>query len=193
MRPLFALLLGVSLLLGGCDGNPHPPAAGGADDPWAAKTVDGVVQLTWEELMPPGGNPQTLYDKVSTTGLLTDENEDPLSQAVVATARAISAPPPVVESLNGRRVRLSGLVVPLEGDGEKMSEFLLVPYFGACIHVPPPPANQTVYVRTGPEKADETNLSAPVTVTGTLHTVNSHNDAGDAGYMLEASKVEPYQ
>ena len=56
--------------------------------------------------------------------------------------------PSVVASLNGRRVRLSGYVVPLKHKGRRVSEFLLVPYVGACIHVPPPPQNQIVYVTT---------------------------------------------
>ena len=51
-------------------------------------------------------------------------------------------------SLNGQYVKLPGYVVPLESDaGGLLSEFLLVPYYGACIHVPPPPSNQIVYVR----------------------------------------------
>jgi len=53
---------------------------------------------------------------------------------------------PVVKALDGQSVSLPGFVVPLEGDSELITEFLLVPYFGACIHVPPPPPNQLVHV-----------------------------------------------
>ncbi|MFP3457944.1 DUF3299 domain-containing protein, partial [Psychrobacter sp. SIMBA_152] len=53
---------------------------------------------------------------------------------------------PVVEALDGKKVRIPGYVVQLEGDADNVTEFLLVPYFGACIHVPPPPPNQIIHV-----------------------------------------------
>lgn len=165
----------------------------GAADPWADRTRDGVLQLKWEDLVPAGGDSQTLYDKVRNKSLLTPDNSDPFSRTVMAVARKISDHAPVVPSLNGRRVHLAGLVVPLEGDGEKMSEFLLVAYYGACIHVPPPPANQIVYVTTGEQKVDEPPLFGSVWVTGILTTTYTSNEVGDAGYTLEAEKVEPYE
>ncbi len=60
-----------------------------------------------------------------------------------------SVPQPVGgvnQKLDNQEVRIPGFVVPLEGDAKKITAFLLVPYFGACIHVPPPPTNQVVYV-----------------------------------------------
>jgi len=165
---------------------------GGADDPWASKVKDGLIQLKWEDLIPPGSS-KTLYEKVKDKSLLSPGNTDPFSRTVMKVARKISDKPPVVQSLNGRRVRLAGLVVPLEGDGQQMSEFLLVAYFGACIHVPPPPSNQIVYVTTGEKKVDEPPLFGSVWVTGTLNTQYSTNDVGDAGYTLHAEKVEPYE
>jgi hypothetical protein len=54
---------------------------------------------------------------------------------------------PVRQDLQGTKVRLPGYVVPLEYSQGAIREFLLVPYFGACIHSPPPPANQIVLVR----------------------------------------------
>lgn len=192
MKPLFACLLGL-LVLSGCSEDTAAPSSATGDDQWAAHVVDGVIQLQWEDLIPAGGNPETLYDKVSRTPLLTPENDDPISKTVLAAARAVSSRAPVVESLNGKRVHLAGLVVPLESDGEKMSEFLMVPYFGACIHVPPPPSNQIVHVKTGPQKTGQTELFGSVQVTGLLRTEYISNDAGDAGYLIEAEKVEPYQ
>ncbi|MBM7457004.1 hypothetical protein HNR62_002906 [Oceanisphaera litoralis] len=97
----------------------------------------------------------------------------------------------VVPSLNGRKVRLPGFVVPLEGDSKQVTAFLLVPYFGACIHVPPPPTNQIVYVEY-PAGAQVDDLWDAVWVTGTLHTVGASNDMGDAAYSLQGTSVEPY-
>jgi len=199
MRLGLALL--AALALGACQQEEAPSAQGtaavapgpGEHDPWADRRKEGVIQLAWEDLVPPGGDSLTLYDKVSRRSLMTAENEDPFSKALLAAAHAVSSRAPVVVSLNGQRVRLAGLVVPLEGDGEKMSEFLLVPYFGACIHVPPPPANQIVYVTTGKQKVDEPPLFGSVWVTGRLTTDYSSSEVGDAGYTLEAEKVEPYE
>ena len=98
----------------------------------------------------------------------------------------------VVESLHGTQVRLPGFVVPLEGDSQKITAFLLVPYFGACIHVPPPPTNQIVYVAY-PEGAKVDDLWDAVWVTGTLQTTAASHEMGDAAYSLTATSVTPYE
>ena len=106
----------------------------------------------------------------------------------------------VNQTLNGRTVRIPGYLLPLEYQGKMVSEFLLVPWVGACIHTPPPPPNQIVHVK--PEKPFETNgMFAAVWVTGTLTTASSKkslymldgsNDI-DVGYSMRASTVEPYK
>jgi hypothetical protein len=98
---------------------------------------------------------------------------------------------PIVESLNGKLVKIPGFVVPLEGDNETTTEFLLVPYFGACIHVPPPPANQIVYVKFS-EAVPIDNLYDAVWVTGTLSTEGWEGDLATVGYSLVGISVSPY-
>ena len=68
--------------------------------------------------------------------------------ALVLTATAVFTPAAnaVVDDLDGRYVLLPGYVVPLEFSDSRIIEFLLVPWVGACIHKPPPPANQIVHV-----------------------------------------------
>jgi hypothetical protein len=83
----------------------------------------------------------------------------------------------VVTALNNKMVKLTGFLVTLEGDGKPVSEFLLVPFFGACIHVPPP-SNQIVLVRTKPFKVKE------------VRTGVARNDLASASYVLEATHVE---
>lgn len=78
----------------------------------------------------------------------------------------------------------------LEDDGKTVSEFLLVPYFGACIHVPPPPSNQIVLVRTGGKPVRANQLWDMVWVTGQLKTERAKNDVASASYILEATQVE---
>jgi hypothetical protein len=98
---------------------------------------------------------------------------------------------PVIDSLNGMLVKIPGFVVPLEGDNETTSEFLLVPYFGACIHVPPPPANQIVYVKFSTAIPID-NLYDAVWVTGTLTTKGWEGDLATVGYSLTGISVSPY-
>jgi hypothetical protein len=98
---------------------------------------------------------------------------------------------PIVKSLDGKLVKIPGFVVPIEGDNQTTTEFLLVPYFGACIHVPPPPANQIVYVKFS-EAVPIENLYDAVWVTGTLSTDGWEGDLATVGYSLEGISVSPY-
>lgn len=98
-------------------------------------------------------------------------------------------PPVVATDLNGQRVQLGGYIVPLDFEATTIKEFLLVPFVGACIHVPPPPANQIVYVKS--EAGIEISGSFdPVTVTGTMKTETAFTGLADAGYTLTADKID---
>ena len=98
----------------------------------------------------------------------------------------------VVESLDGVQVRVPGYVLPFQyRSSGKISEFLLVPYFGACIHSPPPPPNQMVYVKAS-EPVDFGEVWAPVWVIGIMHTQKKLNELGDAAYTLELQRWEKY-
>lgn len=101
-----------------------------------------------------------------------------------------STPAPVVGALNGKVVQIGGYVVPLDFDATTVKEFLLVPFVGACVHVPPPPANQLVFVQV-PKGVKISGLFAPVTVTGKMATTPSFTGLADAGYTLQAERVEP--
>lgn len=103
--------------------------------------------------------------------------------------KASSTPPAVVQSLDGKRVRIGGYVVPLDFDATRVKEFLLVPFVGACIHVPPPPANQIIYVKS--EKGfDVSGTFDPVYVTGKLATTAMFTGLAEAGYSLNAEAVD---
>lgn len=102
--------------------------------------------------------------------------------------------------LNGKTVRMAGYVLPLEYDGWDTIEFLLVPFVGACIHVPPPPPNQIVHVKYEAGFKSR-GLYAPVYVTGRLlavgGTLGLTLKGGEApvetGYRLEAVSIELYK
>ena len=106
----------------------------------------------------------------------------------------------VVDKLNDKRVRIAGYVLPLEFSDSGVDEFLLVPYIGACIHVPPPPPNQIVYVRTK-EKVIADELYRPVWVTGRLGieasdknlTLVDGSDNIPIGYTIKNAVVKDYE
>jgi uncharacterized protein len=94
-----------------------------------------------------------------------------------------------VEALDGKSIRLGGYPVPLESDAEGRSTlFFLVPYPGACIHVPPPPPNQLVLVRY-PQGIELHDIYAPLWVSGTLKVEPVSNELADAAYALDAGSV----
>lgn len=95
------------------------------------------------------------------------------------------------EALNGAYVKLPGFIVPLEIASEGVSDFILVPYLGACIHVPPPPPNQLVFVKAT-EPWPNTELWDPVWVIGTLRTQLQSTKIAETGYALTADEIEIY-
>ena len=106
----------------------------------------------------------------------------------------------VDDGLDGQLVRIPGYALPLEFGGVGVKEFLLVPYFGACIHVPPPPPNQMVFVRLQ-ETYVLNELFAPVWITGRMSVERSTTSLsyvdGQAslmtGYTLAGTGIEPYE
>jgi hypothetical protein len=92
---------------------------------------------------------------------------------------------------NGQIVRLSGFVVPIDYQGTGVTAFILVPYVGACVHVPPPPANQLVFVTTG-TPYESTGLFEAVTVTGMFGTASTSTQLAEIGYALSADEIRPY-
>ncbi len=99
--------------------------------------------------------------------------------------------PPEIAALNGRRVQIAGFLVPLEDDASAVSEFLLVPYFGACIHLPPPPPNQMIYVKMV-ATAVAVDLTVPMLIEGELTVATIDSPYGKVGYVIAGRDVRPY-
>jgi hypothetical protein len=153
---------------------------------WAAQTR----VLTWEEMIPPDA------PKIAPiTAPIHDLSKlsDALSVESAPAAHQVAPHAPVVKALNGQRVRLPGYIVPLEVSEEgRVIEFLLVPYFGACIHVPPPPSNQIVHVTSElGVKVDE--LYQPYWIEGPMQVKASTSELADAGYQMEADQILVYE
>lgn len=99
---------------------------------------------------------------------------------------------PELESRRGKAVRIPGFMVPFEDGMAGVNEFLLVPYFGACIHTPPPPPNQIVYVRMEGSKRVEVNIWDAVYVEGVLDIESIESPYGTVGHQVLGSAVKPY-
>jgi uncharacterized protein len=91
------------------------------------------------------------------------------------------------------QVRIPGFMVPLEDWEQQVTEFILVPYFGACIHVPPPPPNQMAHVLMQRSRRIEVNLWDPIWVIGTLKIENVESPYGVVGYQVAAERIQPYE
>jgi len=148
--------------------------------------------LEWDALVPDDFHPDKLFEKYNLEEM---EDDDPRAEEFLRELKKIWNAAPIVESMEGRYVKMPGFVVPLEMVGEKATEFFLVPYFGACIHVPPPPANQMIYVvmQQGKGVTVTGDMLQAIWVTGNTSIKHTSNELGSAGYMLYATAVEPYK
>ncbi|RVT53374.1 DUF3299 domain-containing protein [Rubrivivax albus] len=149
-------------------------------------------ELKWEELVPKDWDP--LKD-LQGMGLGAPEGSglndaDPKAQAMLEKLREIWDKAPTVPAMDGRAVRLPGFVVPLDETPAGLTSFLLVPYFGACIHTPPPPANQIVHVHA--KTPVKSRTMEAVWVRGKLRIERAASSMGTSGYRLDAVGVEPY-
>ena len=135
---------------------------------------------------------------------LNDENVDIdglLAMREEVTRQRIAKTYLANRQLDSQHIRMPGYLLPLEFEGRKVHEFLLVPYVGACIHTPPPPPNQIVYVtaRDGFELGE--GLYTPVWVAGLMKIERSDSNLSlvdgsseiPSAYTLEASSVTPYE
>jgi hypothetical protein len=145
-------------------------------------------EIDWDELMPPSWNPQAIFDGLSLGDL---RDGDPRAMRALERLRAEWERAPANRALNGAAIRIAGFLVPLERTGKALSEFLLVPYFGACIHVPPPPANQIIHVVAKPAVRGTQSMDA-VWVEGIVETGTSDTPMGRSSYRMKASRVQPY-
>jgi hypothetical protein len=156
------------------------------------KMVDGYYQrnwLIWEELVPPEWKPEQIFEDLKLNEMA---DNDPRVEAALEEFLKRWNDAPVNPKINGRPVRLPGFVVPLDFEKAEIDEFLLVPYFGACIHVPPPPPNQIVYVKaTGPLKG--VTAMEVVWVYGKINVEKIQSELGIAGYAIKADRVEIYR
>jgi uncharacterized protein len=167
-----------------------------------AAGTDAAVDVSWGQLVPAAAQPPV--PDIRSKGFLAgarprnpaDIGAPPIPQSPEAGWMSYRSQQPgtddapaVVAELDGKRIRIGGYVVPLDFDATKIKEFLLVPFVGACIHVPPPPPNQIIYVKAD-EGFEVAGQFDPVYVTGTLKTARQFTGPAATGYTMEADRVE---
>lgn len=137
-------------------------------------------EIMWDDLIPPG----LPYAEIIGEGEL-DEVNDTWNPIYDANATKLN------DALDGAYIRMPGFIIPLDISARGVTEFMLVPYVGACIHTPPPPANQLVMVNAQTPWPDD-QLWDPVWVTGKMSTQLQTTSLGQAGYSILASEMEVY-
>lgn len=114
-----------------------------------------------------------------------DEGAKRFQQALTSTQ--------VVKAFENKQIRIPGFIVPLtSGEAQKVTEFFIVPYFGACIHMPPPPPNQMIFVKVE-QGVELDNLYDPFWFEGTLAIDMMENAMGTSAYRLEGANVTPFE
>ncbi|MCT8162109.1 DUF3299 domain-containing protein [Pseudoruegeria sp. SHC-113] len=142
-----------------------------------------VTELDWADLIPTGSD-VTLLEEIRELGVVQHGELSTGFEQVAASG--------VTEAYNGQEVRLPGFVVPLEFSATGVTQFILAPFVGACIHVPPPPANQLVLVHSA-KPYEMSDLFDPVEVTGLFNTAVTSTELAEVGYTIEASKIRRYK
>ena len=140
-----------------------------------------LKEITWDDLLPAG----VPYSEIIGEGEL-DEVNDTWNPIYDENATKLN------ESLDGSYIKMPGFIIPFDIGVKGVTEFMLVPYTGACIHMPPPPANQLVMVNAKtPWPSDD--LWNPVWVIGMMRMQLQTTDLGQTGYAIVADQMEVYE
>lgn len=155
----------------------------------SARAKSAYKAATWDDLIPKDWDPMTNFKGINFSKM---NDSDPRAIEALRKLREAWSSAPVEPSMEGKRIRIPGFVVPLEVVRHQITEFLLVPYFGGCIHVPPPPGNQIIHVFPPQPLKKGTQSMDAVWISGKLQAFSSDTDMGSASYRMKADIVEPY-
>ena len=146
--------------------------------------------LGWNDLVPADAPPPVFPELPMHD--LAELGDVLMGEAEATTSMPQATGQPVVQALDGQRVRLPGYIVPLDmNERGRVTEFLLVPFYGACIHVPPPPSNQIVHIFSEMGVRVE-DLYQPYWIEGKMQVRASSSELAEAGYQMEAEKIYAY-
>ncbi|WP_444941623.1 DUF3299 domain-containing protein [Microbulbifer sp. ZKSA004] len=197
-----ACTLAIVLLVAGCDSpvETNQVSAPVAEDTQVKQVSINYREVSWEELIPKDDldallNPPEYIDDIvegstadsmpNTSAIAsTSENESRYQAALTSTR--------IKPEFDNQQIRIAGFIVPIEFNDElTISNFLFVPYFGACIHLPPPPPNQVIHGSFS-EGVQVDALYEPFSIEGKLRTLKIESEFGTAAYSMEVDNIQPY-
>ena len=147
----------------------------------ATQASAAPIDLTWSDLVPKEIG--VTMERLRALGVVEHgELTTPFDQETGAI---------LTNEYDGQIVRIPGFIVPLDYSGLGVTSFLLVPFVGACIHVPPPPPNQLIFVTTEDPYA-LSGLFEPISVTGRFSSAATQTMLAEVGYMISADRIRPY-
>jgi hypothetical protein len=141
--------------------------------------------VKWDNLIPADWDMEKEFGKLNIQNM---EDGDPIA---MMRLQKFMDKAPADPSLDGVAIKIAGYIAPLDYEGKNLKEFLLVPYFGACIHSPPPPANQIIYV-VADKNIDRKFIEDAVYVSGVLKVKGKKTGIGATGYSMKLDKIEMY-
>lgn len=155
----------------------------------AAEFDPAFPELQWDDLMPADWDPMAAFRGMNIAEL---QDNDPKAQEALDTMRKAWNDAPVNPKLVGKKVRIPGFAIPVEQSDKGVGELLLVPYFGACIHTPPPPANQIIHVKLSEPQPAVGSMQA-YWIWGEISAQKFSSELGDAAYVIKATGIQPYE
>lgn len=166
-----------------------------------ARDTEKYLEIEWTALMPSDDleallNAPDFFDEIeegsrndSLDMLLTGDPEDPRTARYLQALGSMS----IVEEYDQKRIRIPGFIVPLVSDEKQnITEFFIVPYFGACLHLPPPPPNQILHVKTD-KKVRPNGLQDAFWFEGQVNIETTSNLLGKSAYTLKLENISPYE
>ncbi len=166
-------------------------AADEKPEPLSTTNTD-AQNIEWDDLVPAEFKPDKIVEKYQEEIAATPEGSEEERVLYKKIMGELNSAGPNL-SLKGKKVRIPGFVSPLDTNGEFVGDFLLVPYYGSCIHSPPPPINQTVMVSPGEGKSISlSKISRPVWVVGEIQVDEITTDLATAGYQIRNAQIEAY-
>tara|TARA_B110000977_G_scaffold142114_1_gene180298 strand:+ start:3567 stop:4238 length:672 start_codon:yes stop_codon:yes gene_type:complete len=171
----------------------------------ASLPIAEFITVEWTDLIPEEDldallNPPSYLDDIEDGSFEDFSFEDQISAQIQNSLAAANddsyqlalSSTRVIEAMDGQAIRIAGFIVPLEFDDEQtITQFFLVPFFGACIHVPPPPPNQIIFVNY-PQGLKQDSLYDPFWISGVLNTSLVENDMAMAAYSMQMQSYEVY-
>ncbi len=188
LKIIYLLLLLFTLVA--CENSNQDTAS--ETSPKETPQVESLTTIDWDNLIAASHSEEAILAKYQKQIDSLEEDSPELGELYSKIYSELDNAP-LNKAIHNKWIKISGFIAPLSYHSGNITEFLLVPYFGACIHVPAPPVNQTVLVKTASDKGIKLEDSfEPVWVSGQIQLEGKKTDIGTAGYSIKNANIELY-